>query len=196
MARAGAGRRPTRLREIRAGTHVDLRPAVLPWGQPHGVRPFPRCRSTGACVPRDDGRGHPVRFFRAVSRGARRATQVITLQHPELEPFNQMLRARTSVAPVTPDAHRREYRDIRPDGVGPAPPRRPQYPRWMGRQLHSTHDERRVVASRLDIVPSYAWIHLLANVIGLLQLGLVLERLVGPIAFGAVISPRGCCSAS
>jgi membrane associated rhomboid family serine protease len=132
-----------------------------------------------------------VRFVRAVSRGARRATQVITLQHQELEPFNQMLRARTPVAPVTPTLIAVSIAIFALMAWGPHPLGDHNTLVGWGANFapRTTNGEWWRVVSTLFLHTS--WLHLLVNVIGLLQLGLVLERLVGPIAFAAVYLASG-----
>ena len=135
-----------------------------------------------------------ARSRRAVSRMKQWLMQAITLRHPELEPFHDMLHVRTPVALVTPtllvlnitifvlmlwSADPLSDSDTLAGWGGNVGPRTVNGEWWR-------------IFTALFVHAS--WLHLLANVVGLLQLGLMLERLVGPMAFAALYLVAGLFS--
>ena len=118
-----------------------------------------------------------VRTSRAVSRMKQWLMQVITLRHPELESFHDMLHRRTPVALVTPalltvnitifvlmlwGAHPLSDPNTLVEWGGNVGPRTANGEWWR-------------IFTALFVHAS--WLHLLANVVGLLQLGLMLEHM-------------------
>jgi rhomboid protease GluP len=135
-----------------------------------------------------------VRSRRAVSRMKQWLMQAITLRQPELEPFHDMLHVRTPVALATPtllvlnitifvlmlwSADPLSDPDTLAGWGGNVGPRTVNGEWWRIFTAMFVHA---------------SWLHLLADVVGLLQLGLMLERLVGPMAFAALYLVAGLFS--
>jgi rhomboid protease GluP len=135
-----------------------------------------------------------ARFDRAGVRLLQRVREAVTLRHRELESFHQMLDARTRLAPVTPVLTAANIVVFVLILVGTHPLSDPNtLVAWGGNFGPRTANGEwwRLTAA---LFVHAGWLHLLANVIGLVQLGLVLERLVGPLAFTAVYFATGLLS--
>jgi rhomboid protease GluP len=135
-----------------------------------------------------------ARFNRAGVRLLQRVREAVTLRHRELESFHQMLDARTRLAPVTPVLTAANIVVFVLILVGSHPLGDPNtLLAWGGNFGPRTANGEwwRLTAA---LFVHAGWLHLLANVIGLVQLGLVLERLVGPLAFTAVYFATGLLS--
>jgi membrane associated rhomboid family serine protease len=135
-----------------------------------------------------------ARAMRALSRMKQWLIQAITLRHPELESFHDMLHARTPVALVTPALFAVNITIFVLMLWGSHPLSDPNtLVEWGGNVGPRTaNGEWWRIFTALFVHAS--WLHLLANVVGLLQLGLMLERLVGPLAFAAVYLAAGLFS--
>jgi rhomboid protease GluP len=135
-----------------------------------------------------------VRTRRAVSRMKQWLIQAITLRYPELESFHDMLHARTPVAFVAPTLLAVNITIFLLMLWGAHPLSDPNtLVEWGGNVgPRTTNGEWWRIFTALFVHAS--WLHLLANVVGLLQFGLMLERLVGPLAFAAVYLAAGLFS--
>ena len=135
-----------------------------------------------------------TRVFQAALPVLRRVRQSITLRYPELDSFHEALDAQTPVVRVTPILIAANLIIFVLIQFSP----------------HSLSDPNTLIAWGGNVGPRTAngewwrlvtalfvhsgWLHLLATLVGLLQLGLILERLVGPLAFAAVYFAAGIFS--
>ena len=137
-----------------------------------------------------------TRFAQTTQRLMHRLKDVVTLRHRELESFHAMLHARTPLAPVTPTL-------IAVNTIvfvlmlwGAEPLGDPDtFIEWGGNfGPRTANGEWWRLFTALFVHTS--WLHLLASVLGLVPLGLIVERLVGSVAFAAMYVVVGICSSA
>ena len=131
-----------------------------------------------------------ARFHRAGLHMLQRLWETIALRHRD-ESFHKTLDARTPVAPVTPVLIAANIAVFVLILVSPHPLSDPNtLVAWGGNVGPRTANGEwwRLITA---LFVHAGWLHLLVTLIGLAQLGLVLERLVGPLAFAAVYFATG-----
>ena len=135
-----------------------------------------------------------ARFPRTILQVTQRLKNIITLRYPELESFHHTLHARTPLAPVTPTlivvnivvfvlmfrgADALSDPNTLIEWGGSFGPRTANGEWW------------RLITT---LFVHASWLHLIATVLGLVPLGLIVERLVGPVAFAAMYVALGLFS--
>jgi len=132
-----------------------------------------------------------ARLVRAVLAAIRQVKDAATQDHPELEPFRDALRARTRWALVTPvlvalNATVFVYMLFGAGALSDAE----TLVGWGGNfGPRTTNGEWWRLVTMMFVHSGV--LQLLANLAGLVQLGLILERLVGPAAFAGVYVASG-----
>ena len=135
-----------------------------------------------------------IRSGQSGSHVLRRLRQAITLRHRDLDAFHDSLDARTRLAPVTPiliAANLTLFVVMLFTSQSLSDPT--TLVAWGGNFGPRTANGEwwRLVTA---LFVHAGWLHLLSNLVGLMQLGLVLERLVGPLAFASVYLGAGVLS--
>jgi membrane associated rhomboid family serine protease len=135
-----------------------------------------------------------ARFARTTRQMIQRLKDIITLRHRELESFHDTLHTRTPVAPVTPTLIAVNIAVFVLMLWGADPFSDPDtLIEWGGNfGPRTANGEWWRLITTLFVHAS--WLHLVANVLGLVHLGLIVERLVGPVAFAAMYVAVGLFS--
>ena len=135
-----------------------------------------------------------ARIPRTMLQVSQRLKNVITLRHPELESFHHTLHARTRLAPITPTLIGVNVAVFVLMLWGTPPLSDPDtLIEWGGNfGPRTANGEWWRLITTLFVHAS--WLHLLANVVGFMQLGFMLERLVGPVAFAVMYVAVGLFS--
>ena len=135
-----------------------------------------------------------ARFGRRSLQVLKRLRDKITLGHRELESFHKALHARTPVAPVTPFLIAANIAVFALILVSPHPLGDSNVlVEWGGNFGPRTANGEwwRLVTA---LFVHAGWLPLVVSIIGLAQIGFILERLVGPLAFAAVYFASGVFS--
>ncbi|MGH9255902.1 MAG: rhomboid family intramembrane serine protease [Vicinamibacterales bacterium] len=135
-----------------------------------------------------------ARFARTTVQVIRQGKDAITLWHRELESFRDTLHARTPLAPMTPTLIGVNVAVFVLMLWGASPLSDPEtLVEWGGNFGPRTANGEwwRLITS---LFVHASWLHLLANVVGFVHLGLILERLVGPVAFAVMYVAVGIFS--
>lgn len=135
-----------------------------------------------------------ARFTRTIESVIRQLKDAITLRHRDLESFHDTLHARTRLAPITPTLIGVNVAVFVLMLWGTPPLSDPDtLIEWGGNfGPRTANGEWWRLITTLFVHAS--WLHLLANVLGFMQLGLILERLVGPLAFAVMYVAVGLFS--
>ena len=132
-----------------------------------------------------------IRFAGAAVRVLQRLKQVLTLRHRQLDAFHDARVARTHVAPVTPVLIAANITVFVWMLFTSGSPGDPNTLIGWGANFgpRTTNGEWWRLATALFV--HAGWLQLLINLVSLAQLGIVLERLVGPLAFASVYFAAG-----
>ena len=135
-----------------------------------------------------------TRHVRSALHVLQRLWLAITLRHRELDSFHDALAARTRLAPVTPILIAANLTIfvvmLFSSGSFSDPNTLVAWGGNLGPRTANGEWWRLITA----LFVHSGWLHLLANVVALIQVGLVLERLVGPLAFASVYLGAGVFS--